>query len=205
MGKRGPKPQEKRVCSIDGCDKKVSARGYCNSHYGRWSRHGDPLAGGTCHGEPRRYLENEVLGYQGDDCLIWPYSRGADGYGNLNYDGRVCIASRLVCKLTNGEPPTDIHEAAHKCGNGHNGCVAPNHLSWKTPSENQMDKVAHGTSNRGERHPNSTLTEKEVIEIKSETDGISHRVIAGRYGVSRETVGLIRRGKNWGWLSEAAS
>lgn len=33
------------VCAIDGCDKKVASRGWCESHYQRWRRHGDPLAG----------------------------------------------------------------------------------------------------------------------------------------------------------------
>lgn len=33
------------VCSIDGCGKPVNSRGWCGSHYMRWKRHGDPLAG----------------------------------------------------------------------------------------------------------------------------------------------------------------
>jgi lambda repressor-like predicted transcriptional regulator len=31
-----------RVCTIDGCDKLVRARGWCSKHYQRWQRHGDP-------------------------------------------------------------------------------------------------------------------------------------------------------------------
>ncbi len=30
------------VCSIEGCDAPVQARGWCNRHYLRWWRHGDP-------------------------------------------------------------------------------------------------------------------------------------------------------------------
>lgn len=34
-----------RTCSIDGCDRPVKGRGWCDPHYKRWWRNGDPLAG----------------------------------------------------------------------------------------------------------------------------------------------------------------
>jgi hypothetical protein len=33
-----------RKCSIDDCEKTAYKRGWCNAHYGRWQRLGDPLA-----------------------------------------------------------------------------------------------------------------------------------------------------------------
>ena len=35
---------EQRTCSIDGCDGQVKARGWCNPHWIRWKRYGDPVA-----------------------------------------------------------------------------------------------------------------------------------------------------------------
>lgn len=31
------------VCTISGCDRQLAARGWCKTHYARWSRCGDPL------------------------------------------------------------------------------------------------------------------------------------------------------------------
>jgi hypothetical protein len=33
------------MCSIDGCDRIMARRRWCNGHYLRWRRHGDPLGG----------------------------------------------------------------------------------------------------------------------------------------------------------------
>lgn len=135
-------------CSVPECGRTSKARGLCSRHYHRWERHGDPLAGGTTRGEPARYLAQVVLPYAGDECLTWPYSRMKNGYANHTHEGRTVVLSRLVCNLVYGAPPTPRHEAAHSCGNGHLGCVNPRHLCWKTHTENEADKLIHGTRRR---------------------------------------------------------
>lgn len=37
--------QSIKSCTIDGCGKRLAARGMCYMHYARWKHHGDPLLG----------------------------------------------------------------------------------------------------------------------------------------------------------------
>ena len=32
-----------KICSVDGCNNKHQAKGFCDKHYRKWKRHGDPL------------------------------------------------------------------------------------------------------------------------------------------------------------------
>lgn len=40
------------ICAVDACDSASYLRGWCIRHYGRWLRHGDPLAGRRSHLDP---------------------------------------------------------------------------------------------------------------------------------------------------------
>lgn len=192
------------LCKIDGCDNPVKARGWCHAHYCRWSRYGDPLAGGPPRGEKYgaalAYFKDIVLNHRADECLFWPFSRSDRGYAHLGVPGGTKNVHRLVCEERHGPPP-ERSEAAHSCGKGHLGCVAWQHLSWKTRSANQMDRVEHGTSNRGERQHGAKLTEPEVRAIKERLlAGESPATLAREFGVSRTTVSGIKRGDSWNHL-----
>lgn len=191
------------LCSIPDCGKptKSGVCPYCNRHYRINRRHGDPLVVKKKHtapGEAYRWLLEQST-HTGEDCLEWPFSMSHWGYGFVPVGGQKRVASRVMCEVAHGEPPTPSHEAAHFCGNSK--CVNPNHLRWATPSENQMDRVAHETSNRGKRHGNSKLTPEKVKQIRYLAgSGVFHKDIAARMGVSRATVSDIASGKRWSWL-----
>lgn len=193
-----------KICKIEGCESDVMARGWCCAHYKRWRRYGSPTAGRIPHGEPMRFMVEEVLGYKGNDCLMWPYYRNDSGYARINTKEGPRPVHRLVCIAVHGEPPSDGHIAAHECGKGHEGCVNPRHLTWKTSSENQLDKIRHGTHNRGSRHPLSKLSEEDVLDIRSmlESDGLLQKEIAELYDVCPSTIGSIKRNENWRWLKD---
>ena len=179
-----------RICSIPDCGKLAPSnrKGWCEAHYTRWRRHGDPLAGGTSKGDAERFYRETVLNYEGDECLIWPFARLPSGYAKMN-EGNV---HRKLCEEVHGEPPSPEHEAAHSCGNGKLGCVTKGHLSWKTHLENEADKLAHGTRLSGERHWNAKLTDEQIATIRSSTEqGIT---LATQYNVSPGHISYVRRG-----------
>lgn len=150
--------------------------------------------------ESRNWIENHV-DYDGNDCLIFPFGRITNGYGKV-YDGRYkhkqVYAHRLMCELVNGPPPSEIHEAAHNCGNGHLGCVNPNHLRWDTRKGNAADKFEHGTLLYGETHPNGIKTLEEAKEIyRRAWSGEPTIELAREFNVSPANVSMIKHGHSW--------
>lgn len=192
-----------RICSVENCGNPVRTRGYCVKHYHRVLRHGDPTAGRTEKGSVMAWLIEHV-GYAGDDCLPWPFSRNDMGYGQYRdpETGQLLRASRFMCEAAHGAPPTPDYQAAHSCGNGDEGCTNPKHLRWATLSENQMDRVEHGTSNRGERQWNSKLTPEDVRSVRRMSKTMSKAAIAKCFGVSRITIHDIVVGRSWAWLDD---
>ena len=182
-----------RICTIEDCGKPVCAKGLCSAHYWLMRKYGGPLAGATPHGALLAYLHDIVLPYEGSDCLIWPFGLSGNGYVVVKIDQRYRSVHRFICEQKHGPAPTEQHQSAHSCGI--RACVNPQHLQWKTPSENQMDRAIHGTSNRGERHGNSKLTKANIRAIR-EAQG-TQREIAARFGVHQVTVSKIKLGKLW--------
>lgn len=186
------------ICSVENCGKRHKAKGLCRAHYERFKAHGNPLGGGTVRGEPMRFIQEVALNHTGEECLVWPFSKiGSKGRSKLIVDGKLRIASRYVCELVKGPPPTPDHEAAHSCGNGHLSCIAPDHLSWKTSKENKADMIIHGTRNRGERNGRSKLTEQQVHEIRLLKGSMSQKEISLLFGIHRVDVGRIQTRKSW--------
>lgn len=145
-----------------------------------------------------QFYHTVVLKHATDECLLWPYGHTARGYAVMHVSGKHRLVHRVACEAIHGAPPSPAHQAAHKCGNGHLSCVNPRHVRWATRSENQMDRVAHGTDNRGNRHGMSKLTGDQVKEIRALKGLHPQREIGEMYGVSQTLIGQIHRGVIWG-------
>jgi hypothetical protein len=171
-------------------------------HYKRWSANGDPnVTKNTPPGEPRKFIENVVKPFNGNECLTWPFARSDSGYARIGKDGKTKQVCRMICEEIHGPPPTPEHEAAHSCGKGHEGCVNPNHLSWKTHTENMDDQLLHGTRIFGRKNGRVRLTEEQIPVIREMISlNMSERKIAKIFGVHRFTIRGIKVGDTWSWV-----
>ena len=118
-------------------------------------------------------------------------------------DGRTKIfrVNKLVCTVFHGPTPGIDYQAAHNDGNKRNNRA--DNLRWATPTENQKDRIRHGTDSRGVKHYATTLTEREVLEIRlhPRSNGCLN-VLAEKYGVSRNSINNIRGRISWQWLND---
>jgi HNH endonuclease len=122
------------ICSIPGCGRPVRARGWCNKHWFRWYKKGDPLASRDYY-RSRDYIADVVLPYPFNNCLLWPFGIGSHGYGAY----ADTTVPRFVCNAVYGPPPFPRAEAAHSCHV--RACVNPRHLRWATRQQNEDDKL----------------------------------------------------------------
>lgn len=194
-------------CKRAGCDRPSRRLGLCVGHYRRLKGTlpaNKPMSNRAKRGEAALFIRVVAVAYGSDDCLVWPFARDSRGYGSVCVDGRKWVASRYVCTLAHGEPPTPEHHAAHSCNNGAGGCVNARHLSWKTPHENAQDRSIAGTCGRGKKGPRCKLDEQQVYEIRRLKGVETAQHLAVRYGISLNQIWKIQRQEAWAWLPEAA-
>ena len=134
-----------------------------------------------------------------DQCWNWTGLRDRYGYGTIQVCGKKLRAHRVSWELANGPIPAGMC-VLHRCDNP--SCVNPRHLWIGRQEENIQDMASKGRRARGEKHGSVKLIEQDVHEIRQMLSWkILQRVIAKKYGVSRQTISMIKTGKNWGWLN----
>lgn len=190
-------------CKIHGCKNTATGRGWCHAHYMRWYHTGNvqadvPLQKKAPMGALFQYYCEHVQNATTDECMRWPFAYNSRGRAVMKVGDKQVRVHRYTCEEKNGPPPTPEHHAAHNCG--HDWCINPNHVRWATPSENNQDKLAHGTHNRGERHNLAKLTEDQVQEIRRLEGRESQSSLARRFGVSAWHVNSIQKHIAWSWL-----
>ena len=143
------------------------------------------------------------------DCWVWSGARRDTqtyiGYGIVYFGHRVVGTHRLSWFLEHGWIPEGMN-VLHTCDN--RVCVNPSHLFLGTVLDNGLDMARKGRSGptvhperygRGETHPRSKLSEKQVLKITRlyKTGKFTARAIGKQFGVTDVLVGLIGKGKVW--------
>ena len=122
-------------------------------------------------------------------CLIWPFAKESRVGRGMLHDRSGTIktkwAHRAMCELAHGPAPADKPQAAHSCGNGHTGCVNPRHLSWKSNSENQIDRTRHGRAHKGRPR---RFTSSMIAEIREQYGNFTQMELAKKFDCSLGTI-----------------
>jgi hypothetical protein len=125
-------------CSIAKCTSPVRARGWCNKHYRRWLRDGDPEKVAWERGDPEANFWSKVEDQRSRHaCWVWTGYVTDEGYGRFIWPGG-SLAHRFSYALTYG-PIADGADVDHMCHNVapdcvdskaclHRRCVNPEHL-----------------------------------------------------------------------------
>lgn len=147
-------------------------------------------------GAALKFIRDHIA-FTGDDCVMWPFSQNTvNGYGYLGADGKQHAAHRYMCQAAHGPCPTPAHHAAHSCHQ--RTCINPRHLSWKTLSENMMDKRENGTSRRTNTWGiKGKLAPEQVEKIRELRGKETQAALAGRYGVTEASIRNIYKGKTY--------
>ena len=135
---------------------------------------------------------DKVSDFDDNGCRNWTAARDRNGYGQLNIDGLMKKAHRLIYEVAHGPIPEGM-SVCHKCDNA--SCVELSHLFLGTQADNVRDAQQKCRMARGSAHHATVLTEEQVREIKDSDDlGVN---LARRYKVKPSVISLIKTGKRW--------
>lgn len=173
-------------CTIAGCDRPVSSRTWCQAHYTRWRRHGDPLVGRTKHlmSDRRSHGMTDTPEY-----VSWMrMRRRCDGSENREhyFDRGIKVCARWVDSFENfyadmGPRPSPRHSVDRINNDGN---YEPGNCRWALP----VIQANNRSSNR-------------LVEFKGDTLSLRQALRKAGDVVAKDTA--LRR-LNRGWAVVAA-
>jgi len=93
--------------------------------------------------------------------------------------------------------PFNLPQVNHKDGIKINNY--PSNLEWCTVSENAIHASKNKLSSTGEKHWNSKLTEKEIVEIR--LSNLSQKELGEIYNVLQSTISQIKLNRTWKYIN----
>ena len=127
-----------------------------------------------------------------NECWPWKASLNSPGcYGRFSIGNRTIPASRAVWVVTRG-PLAPGEVVRHECDCKQ--CCNPAHLRAGSQGKNMVDAFARGLSR-------FKLTPSDVIDIVMLKSERSSRDLAKMFGVGKDTINGIIRGRNWSYIT----
>lgn len=124
-------------CSIEGCLGDHLARGWCNRHYLRWKRHGDPEGGEESPSTtPEERFERYTIPEPNSGCILWIGTSNPKGYGRMWVEGKRMYPHRYAWERDKGAIPKGL-VIDHLCHTP--PCVNVEHLRVANKSENAIN------------------------------------------------------------------
>lgn len=137
-----------RICSLNTCDRRHFARGYCKRHYNAAMRRGEiEPTRQTIQGTLSKRLEfySRPLG----ECRIWTGGTTPDGYGKIRHGGSTIGAHRAAYLAARGNIPVGM-VVDHVCRN--RLCINVDHMRLATTKQNAENLAfTSGRSSSGYR------------------------------------------------------
>ncbi len=145
-------------CKIEDCARKAVCRGWCNPHYQKWYRLGDPLVGNTYengrHGENNPNYKDGLAGHPLEHVWRQMIKRCTDLYHPRykDYGGRgITVCERwlksyrafIVDMLTD-----DWDQGLWLDRVDNDGPYSKDNCKWATPSESNKNRRTSGYENR---------------------------------------------------------
>ncbi len=178
-------------CLVEGCESlSINRRGYCNPHYIRWRKTGDPIDRRPTPVD-RFWASIEKT----ETCWIWTSHFNDAGYGTLSINKKHVRAHRFSYELHYGVDPGELF-VCHHCDNP--ACVRPDHLFLGTHEDNMADMSAKDRAGRviGDANLRQKLTAEDVQCIRSLKDsGRTQADVARENRVAPSTISRIWAGK----------
>ena len=154
-----------KTCKIEGCEKPRKARGWCDAHWRRWQRHGDPLGGNTKYTDPEEAFlaRTEPLLWSG--CVVWTGATNRKGYGSLSVNGRTVLAHRYAWERERGRIPGGA-VLDHTCWE--RACCNVDHLRIATHQQNMQNRSGAW---KGRSLPRGVYRHRSGYQARVNTNG----------------------------------
>jgi hypothetical protein len=125
-----------RTCSINGCQRRRWARGWCTSHYSNWRLYGDPSIVGPNRRSPSEKFAARWRLDEASGCHLWIGNLSRGGYALFTFSGagRSYMGHKWAYEQKYGPVPPGLELDHFYCSRTQ--CVNPDHVRPVTPREN---------------------------------------------------------------------